>query len=44
MDVGGQAVTKRILAVIYSEDEVPLYRLITAFEAEGRWLDEYHRQ
>ena len=31
----------RILAVICSEEELPLYRLITAFDAEGRFLDEY---
>ena len=28
----------------YSEEDLPLYRLITAFDAEGRWLDEYQRR
>ena len=37
----GRTVTGRILAVVYSEEELPLYRLITAFEAEGRLLGEY---
>ena len=27
--------------VIYAEDELPLYRIITAFDAEGEWLDAY---
>ena len=33
----------RVLAIIYSEEELPLYRFITAFNAEGKWLDEYYR-
>ena len=37
----GQSVSGRILAVVYSEEDLPLYRLITAFDAEGRWLNEY---
>ena len=34
----------RILALIYSEEDFPLYRLITAFDARGRLLDEYYRR
>ena len=37
----GSTAGGRIVAVFYSEEELPLYRLITAFDAEGRWLDEY---
>ena len=37
----GRTVAGRILAVVYSEEELPLYRLITAFDAEGRLLNEY---
>ena len=37
----GRTVAGRVLAVVYSVEELPLYRLITAFEAEGRLLDEY---
>ena len=37
----GQAVQGRVLMVIYAEDELPLYRIITAFDAEGEWLDAY---
>ncbi|MCZ6679203.1 MAG: BrnT family toxin [Candidatus Poribacteria bacterium] len=40
----GRTAQGRILAVIYSEEELPLYRFITAFDAEGRWLDEYHKR
>ena len=37
----GSTVAGRVLAVLYSEEELPLYRLITAFDAEGRLLNEY---
>lgn len=40
----GQTVQGRILAVVYSDEEWPMYRLITAFDAEGRWLDVYHQR
>jgi uncharacterized DUF497 family protein len=39
----GQTVQGRVLGIIYSEEDLPLYRLITAFDAEGGWLDEYQR-
>ena len=38
----GTTAAGRVLAIIYSEEDLPLYRLITAFDAEGRFLDEYH--
>jgi len=31
----------RLLTIVYSEEELPLYRIITAFDAEGRLKDEY---
>lgn len=37
----GKAVHERVLAVICSEEELPLYRVITAFDAEGSWRDVY---
>lgn len=40
----GRAVTNRVLVVVYSEEALPVYRLNTAFEAEGSWLDEYTRE
>ncbi|MCK6508884.1 BrnT family toxin [Myxococcota bacterium] len=33
----------RVIAVVYNCDEFPLYRIITAFQAEGSWLDEYRK-
>ena len=38
----GRTLSDRVLVVVYSEEELPLYRLITAFDAEGKWLDEYY--
>ena len=34
----------RILAIVFSDEDVPIYRLITAFDAEGKLLDEYYRR
>ena len=34
----------RMLVVIYSEEDVPLLRLITAFDAIGSLRDEYYRR
>lgn len=39
----GRTQQDRVIAIIYSEEELPLYRLITAYNAEGKWLDEYYR-
>jgi len=33
----------RVLQVIYSDDELPLVRLITAFDANSHWRNEYER-
>jgi len=40
----GKAFSGRVLVVVYNEEDLPLHRLITSFEAEGRWLDEYEQQ
>ena len=37
----GMTASGRVLAIVFSDEDVPIYRLITAFEAEGRLLDEY---
>ena len=37
----GATVNGRVLAVICSEEDAPLYRLITAFDAKGEYLNEY---
>ena len=38
----GETTSSRVIVVIYLE-EFPLYRIVTAFEAEGRWLNEYQK-
>ena len=40
----GQTVNSRILAVTYSDEDSPLCRLITAFDAEGVLLNEYNQR
>jgi len=40
----GKTVHERVLVVIYSEEELPLYRIITAFEAEGDWRHAYDQR
>ncbi len=39
----GKTTRDRLLAIIYSDQDLPLYRIITAFDAEGKWIDEYYR-
>ena len=39
----GKSSAGRLLVVIYSEEDLPLYGLITAFDAEGAWKKEYER-
>ena len=33
----------RVLVIIYTEEDLPLYRIVTTFDAQGRWLNEYHK-
>jgi uncharacterized DUF497 family protein len=40
----GRSSTGRVLVAVYNEEKLPLYRLITSFEDEGRWLDEYQEE
>ena len=39
----GKTVGGRILSVIYSDEDALLQRLITAFEAGQRYIDEYYK-
>ena len=39
----GRTPWDRVLAIVYSEQELPLYRIITAYDAERRWIDEYYQ-
>ncbi len=38
----GATASGRVLAIVCSEEDLPLYRFITAFDAEGRLLNEYY--
>ena len=40
----GITVGGRVLAIVFSEEDLPLYRLITAFDAGRRLSDEYYRR
>ena len=40
----GATVAGRVLVVVYSDEDVPLLRLITAFDATGSLRDEYYRR
>ena len=40
----GQTALDRILAIVYSEVDLPLYRVITAFDAQGMLFDEYTKR
>ena len=38
----GSTRNDRVLSIIFSEEELPIYRLITAYDAERRFVDEYN--
>ena len=40
----GATAVGRVLVVVYSDEDVPLLRLITAFDATGNLHDEYYRR
>ena len=40
----GKTPWDRFLAIVYSEQDLPLYRIITAFDAQGRWINEYYKK
>ena len=42
--VVGQSHTNRILCVVYSDIELPIVRLITAFDASEKWRRLYEQQ
>lgn len=37
----GRTAQGRVLLIVFTDEELPLYRIITAFDAEGKWLDDY---
>ena len=36
--------TNRLLVIVVSEEALPIYRIITAYEAEGELLNEYKKE
>jgi hypothetical protein len=38
----GKTPWDRLLIIVYTKQDLPLYRIITAYDAEGRWIDEYY--
>jgi uncharacterized DUF497 family protein len=38
----GRTPWDRLLMIVYTDQDLPLLRIITAFDAEGRWVDEYY--
>lgn len=38
----GKTAWNRLLVIVFTEQDSPLYRIITAYDAEGRWQDEYY--
>lgn len=37
-----ETAARRVLQVVVSEQDLPIYRIITAFDAAKAWLDEYN--
>lgn len=40
----GRTPWDRLLVVVYTEQDSPLLRIITAYDAEGRLVNEYYRR
>lgn len=40
----GRTPWDRLLIIVYSEQDLPIYRIITAFDAEGTWRNEYYQR
>ena len=40
----GRTPWNRLLSIVYSEQNLPLYRIITALDTEGKWIDEYYKR
>ncbi len=38
----GRTPSDRLLVVIYTDEDLPLKRIVTAFDAKGRWENEYY--
>lgn len=40
----GKTLWNRLLVIVYTDEDLPLYRTIMAFDAEGRLHDEYYQR
>ena len=40
----GKTHDDRLLVIVYTEQDLPLYRIITAYAAEGKYRDEYYQR
>ena len=40
----GKTLDDRLLVIVYTDEDLPLYRIITAFDAEGKFQDEYYQR
>ena len=40
----GKTLWDRLLVIVYTDEDLPVYRIITAFDAEGRLHDEYYQR
>ena len=40
----GKPLWDRLLIIVYTDEDFPVYRLITAYDARGRWENEYHQR
>jgi uncharacterized DUF497 family protein len=38
----GKPPGNRLLFIVFTEQDLSLYRIVTAYDAEGRWIDEYY--
>lgn len=40
----GLSVTNRLLSVICTDEDLPSFRIVTAFEAPAKWVSEYEKE
>ena len=38
----GKTLRDRLLIVVYTEQDLPLFRIVTAYYAEGSWVNDYY--
>ncbi|MGH9935391.1 MAG: BrnT family toxin [Blastocatellia bacterium] len=38
----GKTLWDRLLIIVFTDQDLPLYRIITAYDANERWVEEYY--